>query len=109
VTDECTDFINGQSDRFREKFEYLLQIIEEQKQVKNSVVKKLVNTDFYELRIKVQNEYRIIIFALDNQNFDSCTKAILLNGFHKKATKDYPKAIKKAEKILYKYLNTDNE
>lgn len=67
-------------------------------------MKKLQSSQFYELRINAGNEFRIIIFTIDHLNFSECTKAVCLNGFQKKSTKDYKKAIKQAEKILENYL-----
>lgn len=46
------------------------------------------------------NEYRTVIFTMDNENVMLATKIILLNAFLKKSTKDYKKQIKIAEKIL---------
>jgi hypothetical protein len=64
-------------------------------------VKKIVDTNLYEMRVNVgTNEYRTIIFAVDHQNVIQTTKIILLNGFLKKDTKDYDKQIKKTIKIL---------
>ncbi len=67
-------------------------------------MKKLQSTQFYELRIKAGNEYRVIIFAIDHLNFAECTKAVCLCGFQKKGTNDYKKAIKQAERILENYI-----
>jgi len=39
VSAECTEFLSKQSDKFNEKFDYLLQIIEEQKQIKALLLK----------------------------------------------------------------------
>jgi hypothetical protein len=72
--------------------------------VNSNFVKKLKDTHFNELRIKTGNQYRIIIFAIDHLNFNECTKAVCLYGFQKKSTKDYNKAIKRAEIILEDYL-----
>ena len=72
--------------------------------VNTNFVKKLINTDFYELRIKAGNEIRVIMFTVDHSNFVECSKVVCLNGFLKKSTKDYTKAIKKAEKLLTEYL-----
>ena len=83
---------------------HLLLEFSEVKVVHSNFVKKLINTDFYELRIKAGNEIRVIIFSIDHSNFTECTKAVCLNGFHKKSTKDYKKAIKQAEKLLKDYL-----
>ncbi len=44
------------------------------------------------------------MFTIDHLNFAECTKVVCLNGFQKKSTKDYTKAIKKAEKLLNDYL-----
>lgn len=67
-------------------------------------MKKLTNTDFYELRISVDNEIRVILFAADNENINLATNIILLNGFVKKGTKDYDKEIEKAINILRRLL-----
>ncbi|MBQ2446963.1 MAG: type II toxin-antitoxin system RelE/ParE family toxin [Bacteroidales bacterium] len=64
------------------------------------MVKKLVNTDFYELRISINNEYRIILFTIDHESFIESTQIILLNGFVKKSSKDYKKEIERAKQIL---------
>ena len=104
ITPECLAFIDNQDKRVSIKFFQLIEVIEEIKIVYSNFIKKLVNTNFYELRIKAGNEIRIIIFAIDHSNFSECRKAVCLNGFHKKSTKDYKKAIKQAEKLLKDYL-----
>jgi mRNA-degrading endonuclease RelE of RelBE toxin-antitoxin system len=106
IAPECLEFIDDQEERVREKFFQLIEVISELRIVHSSFIKKLKSTDFYELRIKAGNEYRVIIFSIDNANFNECTKAICLTAFLKKSTKDYKKAIKKAEKVLQDY--TDN-
>ena len=65
---------------------------------------KLTNTDFYELRVSVDNEVRVILFSADNENINLASSVILLNGFVKKSTKDYDKEITKAINILRKLL-----
>ncbi|NQX80888.1 MAG: type II toxin-antitoxin system RelE/ParE family toxin [Flavobacteriaceae bacterium] len=77
------------------------------KVISSNFLKKIKSTQFYELRIKSGNEYRIIFSAIDNLNFSECTKAVCLFGFQKKSTKDYKKAIKKAESILINYLKVE--
>lgn len=104
ITPECLEFIDSQGERISKKFFQLIEVIEEVKIVHTNFIKKLVNTDFYELRIKAGNEIRIIIFSIDHSNFSECSKAVCLNGFQKKSTKDYKKAIKQAEKLLKDYL-----
>lgn len=64
-------------------------------------VKHLKGTDLYEMHVSVgSNEYRTILFAIDNRNVILSTKIILLNGFLKKSTKDYDKQIAKAVRLL---------
>lgn len=104
ITDECLDFIDNQDERVITKFFQLIEVIGEVKIVHTNFVKKLTSTQFYELRIKAGNEYRVIMFAIDHLNFIECTEAICLCGFHKKTNKDYKKAVKLAEKILADYL-----
>jgi phage-related protein len=104
ITPECLDFIDNQNKRVSIKFFQLIEVIGEVKIVHSNFVKKLKNTQFYELRIKAGNEIRIIMFAIDHLNFAECTKVVCLYGFQKKSTKDYKKAIKQSEKILRDYL-----
>jgi hypothetical protein len=104
ITEECLVFVDKQSERVSLKFFQLIEVIGEIKVVNSNFLKKLQSIQFYELRIKAGNEYRIVIFAIDHLNFSECTKAVCLFGFQKKGTKDYKKAIKQAEKILEEYL-----
>lgn len=103
ISEECIQFIEKGDERLEKRFNYLVQIIIEQKIIHENFVKKLVGTEFYELRIKVQNEVRIMIFSIDHSNFNESNKVILLNGFVKKSKKDYIKAIKIASNLLEKY------
>ena len=104
ITEECLEFVDKQSERISLKFFQLIEVIGEVKVVNSNFLKKLQSTQFYELRIKAGNEYRIVIFAINHLNFAECTKAVCLVGFQKKGTKDYKQAIKQAEKILEEYL-----
>ena len=79
-------------------------MIGEVKIIHANFVKNLLNTRFYELRIKSGNEIRVIMFTVDHLNFAECTKVVCLYGFHKKSNKDYKKAIKQSVKILSNYL-----
>ena len=64
-------------------------------------VKRLVNTEIYEMRVSVgTNEYRTVLFAADRPNILQSTKVLVLNAFLKKSTKDYNKEISKAITIL---------
>lgn len=104
ISDECIDFVSTNK-RVQIKFKYLIEVIGEQKIIHKAIVDKLLNTRFYELRIKVDSQIRIIIFTIDNESFNESKKIILLNGFLKKSNKDYIKAINEAEKLLTKYKN----
>ncbi len=105
ITAECQEFIESLNERANEKFDYVLQIMLEVKLVSKEFVKKIESSSFYEMRIRAGNEYRIILFAIDHPNFIEAKKVILLNGFVKKASKDYAKALKKAERLLEDYTN----
>lgn len=103
TTELWFEFIDSQPERMRLKFFQLIKIISEVKVVHANFLKKLQSTPFYELRIKAGDEYRIIIFSIDHHNFTECTKAVCLNGFQKKSTKDYNKAVTQAEKKINEY------
>lgn len=81
-----------------------MNIIADVKVVNTKLVKKLIDTEFYELRISIGNEYWVILFAIDHDNFIEAEQILLLNGFIKKSTKDYKKEIIKAEQILNSLL-----
>ena len=104
ITEECLEFIDSQDERVSLKFFQLIEVIGAIKIINANFLKKLKSTQFYELRIKAGNEYRVLIFAIDHLNFAECTKAVCLCGFQKKSTKDYKKAIKQAETILEEYI-----
>ncbi len=99
-TAEFDDFFNSLPENVRNKIKYALNVISEIKVVSTKLVKKLVETDFYELRISIENEYRVILFSIDHENLIEAERILLLNGFVKKSTKDYKKEIMKAEQIL---------
>ncbi|MFZ1457018.1 MAG: type II toxin-antitoxin system RelE/ParE family toxin [Saprospiraceae bacterium] len=108
ISDECLNFVEANDPKLIKKFQYLLQILIEQKRVHSDIVKKLIGTPFYELRINVNQEFRIILFTNDHDNFAESNNVILLNGFIKKSTKDYLNAIEIA-KALLKYKKENNE
>lgn len=97
---EFDEFYNSLPQSVQSKVKYAMNILAEIKVVNTKLVKKLVDTDFYELRISVGNEYRVILFTIDHENLIEATQILLLNGFIKKSTKDYKKEIDKALQIL---------
>jgi hypothetical protein len=102
-THEFLEFLNHSETNFKDKRDYLLEIIITQPVINIKIAKKLINTDFYEVRIQVNNEYRIIVFTIDHGNITQSRNILFLNRFMKKSTKDYDKQIKIAIKILEKW------
>ena len=96
------EFYSSLNERTRRKLQHVLQIIQDEDIVSTKFVKKLTNSDFYELRISTDNEYRIINFAIDNNNFINSTRVLLLNGFVKKSESDYVKQIIIAQNTMNK-------
>lgn len=99
---EYEEFYNSLNSKVQEKIKYVLQLVSELTVVNTKFIKKLENTEFYELRVSTDNEYRIILFAMDDQNFQKATEVLLLNGFIKKSTKDYKRQIITAREIINK-------
>ena len=104
-SEEFNDFYDSLDSRIQDKFDYGLWLIKTQYVVNKKFVKHLENTNFYELRISVSSdEYRTVLFAIDNDSFIQSKRVILLNSFIKKGTKQYKTEIKLAERLLKKYL-----
>jgi mRNA-degrading endonuclease RelE of RelBE toxin-antitoxin system len=100
-SDEFNLFYSELDKTVQEKFKQAIDIIKTIYVINTKFVKRLINTNLYEMRVSVGfNEYRTIIFAIDNENIIQSTQIILLNGFLKKSSKDYNKQIKKAINIL---------
>ena len=104
LSPEYIEFESELPQRAKQKLLYAMSILETVSPIPQKFVKNLVNTMFYELRISVDNEIRVILFAVDNDNINLATKVVLLNGFVKKSTKDYDREIKKAINILREAL-----
>jgi mRNA-degrading endonuclease RelE of RelBE toxin-antitoxin system len=96
------DFYSSLNERTKNKVDYVLKIVQDEKIVSTKFAKKLINSDFYELRISTDNEYRVITFATDNGSLINSTEVLLLNGFIKKSEADYAKQIVIAENIINK-------
>lgn len=100
-TDEFMDYYWSLDAKLREKYSYIVNIIETQKVVNEKFVKKLVGTPYYEARVSFgSNEYRSVIFTIDKESFVECTRLLFVTGFLKKSTKDYKKEIGKADRII---------
>ena len=73
------------SDEFTEFYEKLQDKVKAKYVLNTKFVKHLENTDLYEMRVSVNfNEYRTILFAVDNDNIILSKRILLLNGFLKK-------------------------
>ena len=100
-TKEFTRFYNELPLQVQNKFDYVISIVKTEYVVSAKFIKHLENTELYEMRVSIgNNEYRTIVFTMDNPNVILATKIILLNAFMKKSTKDYKKQLRTAEKIL---------
>ena len=97
---EYESFYNSLKDSVKDKIKYVLNAITEESFVNTKFVKKLVNTPYYEMRITMDNEYRVILFPINDEDFNKATEVYLLNGFVKKSNKDYKKQINKADNIV---------
>lgn len=110
LTEEFNEFLSSLSSKVVEKYDYVIHILQTQKVVHEKFVKKLENTIFYEMRVSMgNNSYRTIIFSIDAENIIEATQVILLTSFLKKSTKDYKKAVNKAEKILNNLQDENND
>ena len=98
------EFVHNSTRRTQEKLRYAVAILESVYPIPAKFVKKLTGSDFYELRVSVENEVRVILFSADNENINLATNIILLNGFVKKSTKDYDREIEMAVNILRNLL-----
>ena len=105
-SEEFWTFYNKQQDRVKHKFDYVISIIQTEEVITTKFVKHLKNTDLYEMRISVgTNEYRTVLFAMDNDNIILARNILVLNAFLKKSEKDYKKQIEIAKNILGGYTN----
>lgn len=100
-TEEFEEFYNKLDSKVKAKFEYTFGLIQTVYALPVKYVKHLEKTELYEMRVSVgSNEYRTVLFAIDNSNIILSTRIVLLNGFLKKSTKDYEKQTAKAKQIL---------
>jgi hypothetical protein len=90
-------------ERIKDKYDYAIHIIKTIKVVSEKFVKKIQNTEFYEVRVSVgSNEYRTMLITADNPNFIEATSVVLLNSFFLFYKKQYKKEIEKARFIIKK-------
>ena len=100
-SEEFKEFFESLDEKTQSKFEDNISILKTVHILSTKFVKRIINTDLYELRVSIgYNEFRNILFTIDHENVIQATKIILLNGFLKKSSKDYNKQIKRAINIL---------
>ena len=103
-TKEFEEYYRHLSEKIREKYDYVFEIMFTKYVVSNKFVKRLEKTEFYEMRVSLgNNQYRTVIFVIDADNFMECTKMVMLNSFVEKSSKQYQAEIKKAQSILKKW------
>ena len=107
ITSECYAFIAAQPQRVLSKFYEVSAVLIGIPVVGEPYVKKLINSQFYELRVKAGQEYRFILYTVDHENFTLAKKVLYLHGFIKKSTKDYPKAINRGNELLKIYVGNE--
>ena len=99
-SDDYESFYSMLNVRQQEKYDYVEHIIKTQRIVNSKFIKKIEGSEFYEARISVgSDEYRTIVFAIN-----ASSQVLFLNSFLKKDKKQYKKEVRKAEKLIEKYL-----
>lgn len=77
-SDEFAEFYGMLQDKVKAKFEHTMDIIKTEYVLSTKFVKHLEHTDLYEMRVSVNtNEYRTILFAVDNENIILSKKILL--------------------------------
>lgn len=69
---EYIEFEQSSNPRTREKLRYAVAILETVQPIPTKFVKKLTNTDFYELRVSVDNEVRVYPVFGGQGKYQSC-------------------------------------
>lgn len=66
-SNEFWSFYKSQNQKVQLKFDYVINILMTERVITTKFVKHLENTDLYEMRVSLgTNEYRTILFAMDN-------------------------------------------
>lgn len=102
---EFEEFFKNLDTAVREKYIYAFNIIKTQYVVNKKFIKKIEESNLYELRISISsNEYRTLLFTMNHESFIESTCILLLNSFLKKSSKQYKSEIRLAQKILTEYV-----
>ena len=104
LSSEFEQYYTALPARIKVKFDYAINVLQTVAVPSTKFVKKIQNSEFYEMRVSVgTNEYRSLLFSIDNDNIINATQVLILNSFLKKSNKDYPKQIVIAENILKQF------
>jgi phage-related protein len=96
------DFFNKQSDKAKEKIDYVLFLITHIEKVPEKFLKHIEGQKgLYEIRV----EYSSNIFRMFCC-FDKGKIVVLLNGYQKKSNKTSSKEIEMANKLMKEYFST---
>jgi hypothetical protein len=97
---EFDEFFDSQSDKVQTKLDWAILAISRLDVISTKLAKKLVGTNFYEMRVSMDNEYRVVLLAVGHDNIMKADTVYFLNGFVKKSTKDYKRQLAIAENIV---------
>jgi len=100
-----TDFFNDQTERVKDKIDYVLFLIAVAERIPGKFFKYMQGTDgLFEIRIEFEsNIFRIFCC------FDEGSLVILFNGFQKKSQKTPRKELDKAIRIKKEYFREKNK
>lgn len=103
MTGEFLNYYNSQPFDIQKKFDYVMNILRTERVPSTKFIKKLVSSDFYEMRVSVgSNEYRSILLAIDDNNIINAIQILMVCVFLKKSEKDYKRNIELAYHIINK-------
>ena len=96
------DFFDKQSDKAKEKIDYVLFLLSHIEKVPDKFLKHLEgHKGLYEIRVEYgSNIFRIFCF------FNKGKIVVLLNGYQKKTQKTSSKEIEMANKLMNEYFST---
>ena len=99
------DFFNAQTERVKDKIDYVLFLISVAERIPGKFFKYMEGTDgLFEIRLEFEgNIYRIFCC------FDEGNLVILFNGFHKKSQKTPRKEVDKAIRVKNEYFREKNK
>lgn len=99
------DFFNKQTEKVKDKIDYVLFLITVAERIPKKFFKQLTGYEWlYEIRIEYESDIYRIFCCFDHGNI-----VVLFNGFQKKSQKTPKKEIDKALLIMRKYFDQKKE